>query len=86
MAKGFHPVPSNDRDAARCSAGRQDVCLAYPETVSCSGTGTAACRFIFSSGKDATVTIVAEGPDAGHLKVVATRRSAQKDADWQSRR
>ena len=61
------------------------VCTAYPETVSCSSTGGAACRFIFE-GMDATVTVVAQGADAGHLKVVAVRRSAQKDVEWQRHR
>lgn len=82
IAKGFAPVPSGNRDDARCSAGRQDVCIAYPETVSCSGTGAAACRFIFT-GKGATLTVVADGEDAGHLRVVTSRRSSETDAKWQ---
>ena len=83
MTKGFQPVASGDRNAARCSAGRQDVCIAYPETVSCSGTGSGACRFIFAGRAGANVTVVADGQDAGRLKVVATRRSAKTDAAWQ---
>ena len=83
MAKGFQPVPSGNRDDARCSAGRQDVCAAYPETVSCSGTGAAECRFIFTSKAGTTLTLVAEGQDAGRLKVVTSRRSAKRDAEWQ---
>ena len=82
IAKGFQPVRSAGSDD-RCSAGRQDVCGAYPETVSCSGTGAAACRFIFSSKAGTTLTVVADGQDAGHLKVLTTRKSAKRDADWQ---
>lgn len=82
IAKGFRPVSSGNRDDGRCPAGRQDVCEAYPETVSCSGTGSGACRFIFS-GKAATLTIVADGDDVGRLRVVTTRRSSATDAKWQ---
>lgn len=84
MKEGFRPVPSGHRDAGRCSAGRQDVCAAYPETVSCSGTGNATCRFIFS-GAGGAVTLEADGPDAGRLRVSAVRRSGKKDAEWQRR-
>ncbi|WP_375457696.1 hypothetical protein [uncultured Enterovirga sp.] len=83
IAKGFQPVPSGNRDDARCSAGRQDVCNAYPETVSCSGTGAATCRFIFTGKGGATLTVLADGDDVGHLKVVTSRRSSEKDAKWQ---
>lgn len=83
ISRGFQPVPSSTRRDDRCSAGRQDVCVAYPETVSCDGTGAAACRFIFSSRKGAALTVVADGDDAGHLKVVTARRAAKTDADWQ---
>lgn len=83
IAKGFQPVPSGNRDDARCSAGRQDVCNAYPETVSCSGTGAAACRFIFTGRTGATLTVVADGEDVGRLKVVTSRRSSATDAKWQ---
>jgi hypothetical protein len=83
IGKGFQPVASGNRDEARCPAGRQDVCNAYPETVSCSGTGAAACRFIFSGKRGVTLTVVADGEDVGRLKVVATRRSSEKDARWQ---
>lgn len=85
ISKGFQPVRSGNQRDDRCSAGRQDVCVAYPETVSCDGTGAAACRFIFSSGKGSNLTVVADGNDAGHLKVVTSRRSASVDAEWQRR-
>jgi len=85
IAKGFQPIPAANRRNDRCSAGRQDVCNAYPETVSCDGTGAAACRFIFASKKAGALTVVADGDDAGHLKVVTSRRAAKKDADWQRR-
>lgn len=83
ISKGFQPVRSGTQRDDRCSAGRQDVCGAYPETVSCDGTGAAACRFIFSSKQGTTLTVVADGDDAGHLKVVTARRAAKADADWQ---
>lgn len=83
ISKGFQPVRSGNQRDDRCSAGRQDVCVAYPETVSCDGTGAAACRFIFASKQGTALTIVADGDDAGHLKVVTTRRAAKADADWQ---
>lgn len=85
ISKGFQPIPAANRRGDRCSAGRQDVCNAYPETVSCDGTGAAACRFIFSSKKAGALTVVADGNDAGHLKIVTTRRAAKADADWQRR-
>ena len=74
IGKNFRPVVSGDRDYSRCSAGRQDVCAAYPETIACAGTGSAACRFIFSGPNGASVTLVADGPNVGRLKVTATRR------------
>jgi hypothetical protein len=83
IGKSFRPVVSGDRDYSRCSAGRQDVCAAYPETIACSGTGSAACRFIFSGPNGASVTLVAEGPNVGRLKVTAARRSAKTDIEWQ---
>ncbi|TDR87102.1 hypothetical protein [Enterovirga rhinocerotis] len=83
IAKGFQPVRSADRRDDRCSAGRQDVCTAYPETVSCDGTGAAACRFIFSRKDGTTLTVVADGSDVGRLKVAVVRRSSGKDAAWQ---
>lgn len=83
ISKGFQPVRSASQRDDRCSAGRQDVCVAYPETVSCDGTGAAACRFIFSSKTGGALTVVADGNDAGHLKVVTSRRAAKADADWQ---
>lgn len=83
ISKGFQPVRSSSQRDDRCSAGRQDVCIAYPETVSCDGTGAAACRFIFSSKQGTALTVVADGDDAGHLKVVTSRRAAKADADWQ---
>ena len=83
ISKGFQPVRSASQRDDRCSAGRQDVCVAYPETVSCDGTGAAACRFIFSSKKGTNLTVVADGNDAGHLKVVTSRLVAKADADWQ---
>jgi hypothetical protein len=83
IARGFRPVASGEHDASRCSAGRQDVCDAYPETISCAGTGAAACRFIFSGPHAASVTLVADGPNVGRLKVTAVRRSAQRDVEWQ---
>jgi hypothetical protein len=85
ISKGFQPVRSGNQRDDRCSAGRQDVCVAYPETVSCDGTGAAACRFIFSSRTGVNVTVVADGNDAGHLKVVTSRRAAVADAQWQRR-
>ena len=83
IQKGFQPVRSGSQRDDRCSAGRQDVCVAYPETVSCDGTGAAACRFIFTSKEGVSLTVVADGNDAGHLKVVTSRRAAKADADWQ---
>jgi hypothetical protein len=83
IGKSFRPVVSGDRDYSRCSAGRQDVCAAYPETIACAGTGGAACRFIFSGPNGASVTLVADGPNVGRLKVTASRRSAKSDVEWQ---
>ncbi len=83
MSRSFSPVVSGERDGSRCSAGRQDVCTAYPETIACAGTGSAACRFIFSGPNGASVTLVAEGPNVGRLKVTAIRRSAKSDVAWQ---
>jgi hypothetical protein len=83
MSKGFRPVPSGNRAETRCSAGRQDVCAAYPETISCSGTGSAPCRFIFNGADGTAVTLVAEGGDVGRLRVTALRRSAGTDVQWQ---
>jgi hypothetical protein len=83
IAKGYQPVRSASQRNDRCSAGRQDVCNSYPETVSCDGTGAAACRFVFASVKGGALTVVADGNDAGHLKVVTSRRTAKADADWQ---
>ena len=85
IAKGFLPVRSGTQRTDRCSAGRQDVCVSYPETVSCDGTGAAACKFIFASKAGTTLTVVADGDDAGHLKVVTSRRAAKADAEWQSK-
>lgn len=85
ISKGFQPIPAKGAGDDRCSAGRRDVCVAYPETVSCDGTGAAACRFIFASKQGATLTVVADGDDAGHLKVVTSRRAAKTDAEWQRR-
>jgi hypothetical protein len=82
IGRGFRPVVSGERDMSRCSAGRQDVCAAYPETIACAGTGNAACRFIFS-GPKTSVTLVAEGANVGRLRVIATRRSAAADVEWQ---
>lgn len=84
ITKGFRPIRSSgaQRDD-RCSAGRQDVCEAYPETVSCSGTGSAPCRFIFSAKDGTTLTIVADGEDAGRLRIATVRRSSKDDAAWQ---
>ena len=82
MAAGYRPVPSGNSAESRCSAGRQDVCAAYPETISCSGTGSAPCHFIFS-GPGGAVTLVAEGPDVGRLHLTALRRSAGTDVKWQ---
>jgi hypothetical protein len=70
IGKSFRPVVSGDRDYSRCSAMRQ-------------GTGSAACRFIFSGPNGASVTLVAEGPNVGRLKVTAARRSAKTDIEWQ---
>jgi hypothetical protein len=85
MEKGFRPVPAAEQDDARCSAGRQDVCAAYPETISCAGTGAAACHFIFSSVSGDAVTVIADGRDAGRLKITDTRRSSRADVEWQRR-
>ena len=85
LEKGFRPVASAEQDEGRCSAGRQDVCAAYPETISCSGTGAGACRFIFSSPSGGAVTVIAEGRDAGRLKITDTRRSSREDVEWQRR-
>ena len=83
ISKGFLPVRSGSQRTDRCSAGRQDVCVSYPETVSCDGTGAAACKFIYTSKAGTTLTVVADGDDAGHLKVVAARKAAKADAEWQ---
>jgi hypothetical protein len=83
LEKGFRPVASAEQDEGRCSAGRQDVCAAYPETISCSGTGAGACHFIFASPAGGAVTVIAEGRDAGRLKITDTRRSSRDDVEWQ---
>jgi hypothetical protein len=86
LAKGYRPVSAGEQDESRCSAGRQDVCAAYPETISCAGTGAASCHFIFSAPNGAALTVIADGKNAGRLRVTAVRKSSREDADWQRSR
>jgi hypothetical protein len=52
-----------------CEPGREDVCRAYPETVSCAGTANAMCTFGFRALSGDVIEVVTHGARVGDLRV-----------------
>ncbi|WP_452181355.1 hypothetical protein [Heyndrickxia sporothermodurans] len=60
-------------DAGRCGIGWEDVCKTYEaEVITCRGTGTAGCTFVYWKGDDYAV-IRTQGEEVDHMRVVVAR-------------
>ena len=61
-AQGYEPFSPYSSDGG-CSIGREAVCSRFHETLSCSGTGLALCRFLFVKGRNAGFVVTTYGED-----------------------
>ncbi|WP_145143075.1 hypothetical protein [Roseomonas gilardii] len=74
LSLGFKPVPTRETDEQKCGY-RPEVCKAYPETESCSGTGIAACKFNWVAPSGEKISVVTSGEELAYLKVYTTEVS-----------
>ncbi|GGC68595.1 hypothetical protein GCM10010994_28980 [Chelatococcus reniformis] len=67
LALGWQPAAPADGEL-KCTIGREDVCDAFPETKSCSGTGLARCTFWWRKN-NTLVEVGTVGEDVPELSV-----------------
>lgn len=69
LADGWEPVASPGQNRVE-ECGSREPCEAYPETVSCSGTGEGFCAFEFAKG-GRTLNVVTRGdePTLAHWSI-----------------
>jgi len=51
------PVAESDR----CAPGRTEMCITFPETRWCLGTGKATCEFVLRNPRGGLIQVTAEG-------------------------